>query len=300
MTDPNQIAKLEPGFTGTDSRQSQPAATKTTSSAVVATGSSSAASGANSRSKSLDSRPSVPDSKVRIPSLSPQQLQFLLRVIPLALESERTYRVPACVTVAQSILESAGSAGWGSSLLFRLANNPFGIKYEHFPASAQVIGPVDRPDGTGRVAPSDYGHFDAKTWEIVNGHKTEMLAKFQRFPNLAEAFRCHALLLARSPRYRPAMKTVIGGPGISSAKEQQGAPTDAWKQFAERLGPKTSPLDSEHCGYSTNPSYSAELIKLVEIYRLNDPRTIQFYATGRVDAAEGDAEHGGAPAATTS
>ena len=300
MTDPNQIAELEPTLTGTGSRQSQPAASKATSSAVVATGSSSAASGANSRSKSQDSRPSVPDSKVRIPNLSPQQLQFLLRVIPPALESEQTYRVPACVTVAQCILESASSSGWGGSLLFRLANNPFGIKYEHFPASDRVIGPVDHPDGTGRVASSDYGHFDAKTWEIVNGHKTELIAQFQRFPNLAEAFRCHALLLSRSPRYRPAMKTLSGGSAISGVEEHEGAPTDAWKQFAERLGPKTSPLDSEHCGYSTNPSYSAEIIKLVELYRLNDPQAIQFYATGRVDAVRGDAEHGGAPAATTS
>lgn len=56
---------------------------------------------------------------------------------------------------------------------------------------------------------------------------------------------------------------------------------DDWKKFAERLGPKTSPLDSEHCGYSTNPSYSAELIELVNLYRLNDPRAVQWYATGQ-------------------
>jgi flagellum-specific peptidoglycan hydrolase FlgJ len=109
----------------------------------------------------------------------------------------------------------------------------------------------------------DYGHFDAQTWEIENGQKKVIFAQFQRFPNLDEAFRAHALLL-RSPRYRPAF-----------------AARADWKQFAERLGPKTSQLDSEHCGYSTNPSYSAEITKLVELYRLNDPRAQQWYATGK-------------------
>jgi len=237
--------------------------------------------------------------------LTPQQLQFLLRVTPPALESERVYEVPACVTIAQAILESATAAGWGSSVLFRLANNPFGIKYCHFGTRDSGLGTRDlgfgtRDTGLGRLdkglgtgdlgqgncdsrfqiqgsefkppvpstqhpapAIAPYGAFDAQTWEIVNGQKKVMIAQFQRFPNLAEAFTAHALLL-RAPHYRSAFSM-----------------RHDWKQFAERLGPKTSPLDSEHCGYSTNPSYSAELIKLVNLYRLNDPRAIQWYATGK-------------------
>jgi flagellum-specific peptidoglycan hydrolase FlgJ len=108
----------------------------------------------------------------------------------------------------------------------------------------------------------DYGHFDFATWEIENGQKQLVIAQFQRFPNLHEAFAAHARLL-QGPRYQPAF-----------------AVRHDWKQFAERLGPKTSQLDAEHCGYSTNPSYSAELIKLVELYRLNEPRALQWFATG--------------------
>jgi hypothetical protein len=48
----------------------------------------------------------------------------------------------------------------------------------------------------------------------------------------------------RAPRHRPAFTA-------------QG---DV-KQFAERLGTKASPLDSEHCGYSTTPSHSAKRIE---------------------------------------
>ena len=291
--------------------------------------------------------PRVPSRAPRVsaPSLSHltrQQLQFLLRVTPAALASERDFEIPASVTMAQAILESATSAGWGSSALFRLANNPFGIKYCHFGESQQltansrqklaVSGPLvagcqqsgkskqsnraigiqsdrvidrssdqeksdsefqiptfgcqapssgcqtsssgtpapsPRPTAEGglsavsyRLSAENYGAFDAITWEIENGQRKVISAKFQRFPNLDEAFRAHALLL-RAPRYRPAF-----------------AVRGDWKKFAERLGPKISPLDSEHCGYSTNPSYSAEILKLVTLYRLDDPRAVQWFATG--------------------
>jgi hypothetical protein len=241
--------------------------------------------------------------------LTVQQLEFLMRVTPSALVSESEYGIPACVTIAQAILESATAAGWGGSSLFRLANNPFGIKYCHFSSGDREIGRSgDRTNSnedqtadprdhkaTGECAyindnpqftrspnhasarrpghptigspdhpiPEPYGAFAATTWEIENGQKKITTAEFERFPNLEEAFRAHALLLC-SPRYRPAY-----------------AVRHDWKQFAERLGPKTSQLDSEHCGYSTNPSYSAELIKLVILYRLDDPRAQQWCATGK-------------------
>jgi flagellum-specific peptidoglycan hydrolase FlgJ len=229
--------------------------------------------------------------EAQLPRLSAQQLQFLLRIAPAALESERVYQIPAAVTLAQAIIESATSAGWGSSSLFRLANNPFGIKYEHYGAAeshsegqgaSNRATPAARTLGTptGNEVPAGgdsgsqlrdskatppgdpYGAFDAQTWEIVNGQKKIMIAQFQRFPNLTEAFVAHAQLLC-SPHYRPAFDV-----------------RHDWKQFAERLGPKSSPLDTEHCGYSTNPGYSASLIKLVELYRLNDPRAVQWFATG--------------------
>ncbi|HMD85141.1 MAG TPA: hypothetical protein VKO18_10630 [Terriglobia bacterium] len=254
--------------------------------------------------------------------LTPQQLQFLLRVTPPALASQHQYEVPACVTIAQAILESATAVGWGSSTLFRLANKPFGIKCAHFgaeenPSTQQsarsTLKPGTRESGPGKEdskfkiqnsgfripnsetsqpnpgfrilnretavpnfgcahpitrssehpIPEAYGHFDAPAWEIENGQKKAIIDQFQRFPNLDKAFGAHARLLC-SPRYRPAF-----------------AVRDDWKQFAERLGPKASPLDMEHCGYSTNPSYSAEIITLVGRYRLNDPRALQWFATGK-------------------
>jgi flagellum-specific peptidoglycan hydrolase FlgJ len=227
-----------------------------------------------------------------VPRLTSRQLQFLLRVTPAALASEREYGIPACITIAQAILESATAAGWGTSRLFVEANNPFGIKYCHFGEKASLVpGPLSLVN-KGQVTkdkgqPSeDYGFFDAATWEIENGQRKEILAQFQRFPNLTEAFRAHSLLLARTPRYAPAMAVLKSTDYADHAdsgekKSVESVKSADWKAFAERLGPRASANDSEHCGYSTNPSYSATLIKLVEESRLHDPRAQQWYATGR-------------------
>ena len=67
----------------------------------------------------------IPASSPRGSCLSSQQLQFLLRVAPPALAAQHEFQVPACVTIAQAILESATpQLGWGSSVIFRTANNP--------------------------------------------------------------------------------------------------------------------------------------------------------------------------------
>ena len=214
--------------------------------------------------KIQESKFKTPDSELNCPhSLTPRQLQFLLRIVPAARASEREHEIPAPVTIAQAILESATpKLGWGSSPLFRLANNPFGIKFTHraIGLSGHSNDPMAKsPDGPME----DYGHFDAPTWEMVDGRKMEILAQFQRFPTLVEAFRAHARLLL-SPRYRPAYEV-----------------RHDWKQFAERLGPKISERDPLHCGYSTNPSYSALLTNLVRAYRLDDPRMLTWLETGR-------------------
>jgi len=110
VTDNNEKTKIENGNSKLDSAQRAP------------------------RASNFDLRLSV-----NSPRLTPQQLQFLLRVTSAALQSQREYEVPACVTIAQAILESATPKfGWGSSELFRIANNPFGIKYSHFVAGLGV------------------------------------------------------------------------------------------------------------------------------------------------------------------
>ena len=119
----------------------------------------------NSKFDPTQNAPAVSNFDLRISAnpllLTPQQLQFLSRVTSPALESQLRYEVPACVTLAQAILESATPQfGWGSSSLFRLANNPFGIKYEHLGAADSGPGKGDStfriPDSGSRTQDSEF------------------------------------------------------------------------------------------------------------------------------------------------
>ncbi len=173
--------------------------------------------------------------------MNDKQIKFLQLVTPHALDQQKLFGIPAAITIAQAILESS----WGASSLATKANNYFGIKYAH------------------RQGAVDYGEFDAKTWEIEHGQKVVIDAAFQCFPNLQDCFTAHSLLLMR-PWYAAAY----------------AARTD-WKKFAARLGPKTCSLDQQHCGYSTNPGYAAELALLVLLYHLDDAQALAGYAQGK-------------------
>ena len=213
--------------------------------------------------------------------LNEHQIAGLRTVVPAAVAAEAALFLPRAftiVSIAQCIAESATRSGWWTSRLYRVKNNPFGIKLGHRQGA-------------------DYGHFDAATWEIVDGKKIEVIAEFQTFPNLREAFIAHAALLLR-PMYRPAL----------DASRDAGQSLE-WqvRNCAERLGPKVpaclvhgiptvadasggkefkpypgsacpvcnlalSPgCDRIHCGYCTNPNYGRLLWSLVEECGLLDP-----------------------------
>jgi flagellum-specific peptidoglycan hydrolase FlgJ len=116
----------------------------------------------NSKPDPTQHAPGVSNFDLRVlvnsPLLTPQRLQFLWRVTPPALESQIRYEVPACVTIAQAILESATPHfGWGSSSLFRVANNPFGIKYCHrviSPSDHRAIGGTEKPSANEPITRS--------------------------------------------------------------------------------------------------------------------------------------------------
>jgi flagellum-specific peptidoglycan hydrolase FlgJ len=142
---------------------------------------------------------------------------FKMAVTPAQL-AQRKWGVPASVTLAQGALES----GWGVSALARKAYNFFGIK------------------AGAHMGPEGYAEFP--TIEFVDGRKTREMARFARYATPAESFQAHALLLAMSPRYRPAME-VAHDPAL----------------FAEQL---------QRCGYSTNPNYAQQLVDLINQFDL--------------------------------
>ena len=169
--------------------------------------------------------------------MTPQQTSFLKTVIPAALACEKLNPVPpACITIAQAILES----GWGKA---SIGNNLWGIKCY---------------DPKTPTNPNAWGCEERQTFEYVNGVKTPTVAKFQLFPTPLDAVQQHAAIF-KHPDYLQ----------LRAALSVSG-----WRGFAQLLGPQVDSeghvIPGQPPRYSTAPTYGAEIITLVEDYGLDD------------------------------
>ena len=106
------------------------------------------------------------------------QQAFINLIGPGAIAAQHRYGVPAAVTIAQAIEESA----WGDSSLAADDHNLFGIK------------------GTGPA-----GSVSLPTSEYLNGQWVTINAAFRVYHNVAESIADHAELLATSGYYQRAM-----------------------------------------------------------------------------------------------
>ena len=112
---------------------------------------------------------------------TPEQAGFILAAAPAARESQRATGVPASVTIAQAILESA----WGASRLSSESNNFFGIKAQERPGSGGVVW------------------FD--TWEVVNGANVIQREPFRAYTTMVDSFVDHGRFFIQNPRYAAAL-----------------------------------------------------------------------------------------------
>ncbi len=112
-----------------------------------------------------------------MPGTAAQQA-FISQVAPGAIAAQQRYGVPASVTIAQAIDESA----WGQSELATADHNLFGIK------------------GTGPA-----GRDMQPTQEYENGIWVARTAPFRVYHNIAESIADHGQLLATNPAYQHAM-----------------------------------------------------------------------------------------------
>ena len=110
-------------------------------------------------------------------------------VVEAAVASRLKWSVPASVTMAQWVVESA----WGASMPPG-SNNPFGIKA--LPSQDAV---------------------ESVTWEVVNGEKVTITARFRKFASLTEAFESHGRLLATARPYKAAMLLVADADAFADA-----------------------------------------------------------------------------------
>ncbi len=136
--------------------------------------------------------PSTPAAKPAAPASTPasspgrqyatpgtrDQQSFINLVAPGAIAAQHRYGVPAAVTIAQAIEESA----WGRSSLAAKYHNLFGVKGD---------GPA--------------GSVSLPTSEFLGGHWVTVDAAFRVYHNDAESIADHAELLATSVYYTRAM-----------------------------------------------------------------------------------------------
>lgn len=128
----------------------------------------------------------------------------------VAIEQQRKHGIPASITMAQAILESAA----GQSELATKANNHFGIK-----------------------CTSDW---PGKTYKYNDNRSNEC---FRKYADVADSYEDHSLFLKRK-RYESLFALSLGD----------------YKNWAYGL---------KACGYATDPKYPEKLIRLIELYELN-------------------------------
>lgn len=127
----------------------------------------------------------------------------------MAIEQMRKYRIPASITLAQGLLESAA----GRSTLATEANNHFGIKCGGSWTGPYVLRNDDAPN-----------------------------EKFRKYRSAADSYEDHSRFL-QGRRYQDLFKL---------------SPTD-YRGWARGL---------KQAGYATNPAYAESLIRIIEMYNL--------------------------------
>ena len=134
---------------------------------------------------------------------------YIDRYKDMAIEQMHKYRIPASITLAQGLLESAA----GRSTLATEANNHFGIKCGGTWTGPYVLRNDDAPN-----------------------------EKFRKYRSAAESFEDHSRFL-QGRRYQGLFRL---------------SPTD-YKGWARGL---------KQAGYATNPAYAESLIRIIEMYNL--------------------------------
>ena len=115
-----------------------------------------------------------------------EQQLFINTIKDAAITTQANYKILASITIAQAILES----GWGTSDLFKKANNSFGIKWV---------------EGCG------FDKILKSTKEVIDGEETTVKAYFRKYDSLDDNIKDHAIFLQKD-RY----KNLIGDPEYKS------------------------------------------------------------------------------------
>lgn len=179
-------------------------------------------------------------------------LAFIDSIAKFAQASRKKWGVPASVTLAQAVLESAA----GESRLAKECNNLFGVKarqgeeYCHFKTTEfstvragdtleKISRRVDEPVENLLLLNPFLSTRQLKAGMIL---RLTVQAEFRKYKSLSESVDAHGKLLATLKRYQPAM--------------------------AKAHDPLSFALQLQLCGYATDPNYPKKLAALIEQYGL--------------------------------
>lgn len=133
---------------------------------------------------------------------------FVRLAAPFAQASRDATRVPAAVTLAQGILESA------SGTMAAGANNYFGIK-------AQLVSP-----GQFRWGANAVGCVHKQTNEVERGRTVRQIGQFRMYTDMRGSFDDHGLFLVQNSRYAPAFEHLDDPEAFAKAIHKAGYATD--------------------------------------------------------------------------
>jgi flagellum-specific peptidoglycan hydrolase FlgJ len=148
--------------------------------------------------------------------------KFIFEVIKAAAKIQKDYGLPAAAITAQACLET----GFGKYV----SKDMFTGKYSYNLFNIKGSGPA--------------GSVTVKTWEVYNGVKKTILAKFRAYNNYEESFDDYVSLITRSQRYAPCL-----------------AVKDDPDEYARQL---------QNCGYATDPKYALKLISIMDSHKLRE------------------------------
>ncbi|MHB1133431.1 MAG: glucosaminidase domain-containing protein [Chloroflexota bacterium] len=139
---------------------------------------------------------------LKVPTGNSVQERFIATTAADAQQSQRETGVPASVTLAQAMLESAN----GTSGLAVKGKNYFGIKAQTRPGPAGII--------------------EMPTWEVLNGKNVTVMAAFRAYNSAAESFADHGRFFTENRLYAQAMRNVGDAKTFAQLIHKAGYATD--------------------------------------------------------------------------
>lgn len=161
------------------------------------------------------------------PKGSSRYTDYIARYAPMAVEQQQKHGVPASITLAQGLLESAA----GCSTLATEGNNHFGIKCHNTWRGATMLRDDDAPDECFRVYADAAESFEDHSLFLAKGNRYASLFGLDPGDYRGWAAGLSAAGYATDPNYAPRLISIIEQYGLYMYDRPGGEMDDAAALF---------------------------------------------------------------------